>query len=304
MKEQILLPVAYHAVTSSAGLTQAIMDIYSKEIYFQAQPLLRFSQFARQKVELGKSPGQKIKMMRYNNLTDGGTLTENVSMETQALTASQFEIEVVEWGNAVAASELLLQTSFTDVMNDAARLLGQDYAKVLDSAIRDTFLQTANVKYAGGKEARAELTSTDVLDSAVIKDTVEVLATANAAKYNNDYYVLFVHPHHSRHLRDDSTFQNVLSYGKQYAGEIGRIDDVIVIETTQMPVLADAGSGDTDVYQSVMFGTDPVGIATALPVEMRDGGIEDFGRVHKLAWYSILGTGIIEPNNIVRIETA
>jgi N4-gp56 family major capsid protein len=292
------------AVTTTSGLSQAIMDVYSKEIYFQAQPLLRFDQFARKKTELGKAAGQKITMMRYNNLTPGGALTENVAMSTQSLSATQFDISVKEYGNAVAVSELLLQTSFTDVMADGAKLLGQDYAKLLDGLIRDTFLGTTNIIYAGGKTARNQVAATDKLTSTEIKDTVEVLATNNAAKYNNDYYVLFVHPHHARQLRDDSLFQNVTAYGRQYAGEIGRIDDVVIIETTQMPVIADAGASSADVYQAVMFGQDPVGIATALPVEMRDGGIEDFGRIHKLAWYSIMGAGIIEENNIVRIETA
>lgn len=115
--------------------------------------------------------------------------------------------------------------------------------------------------------------------------------------------------HHARGIRDDSEFQNVTSYGKQYAGEIGRIHDVIFIETTQMPVVTvdpdnTPDSGDEFFkYQALMFGENAFGVATALPVEMRDGGIEDFGRIHKLAWYSIFGTGILWDDNLVRLET-
>ncbi len=74
-----------------------------------------------------------------------------------------------------------------------------------------------------------------------------------------------------------------------------------------MPILAsddDENDADVDVYKAVMFGENAYGLATALPVEMRDNGVEDFGRSHKLAWYSIMGTGILEDDNIVRIETA
>jgi len=106
-------------------------------------------------------------------------------------------------------------------------------------------------------------------------------------------------------LKDDPDFKNAKDYGAIYAGEIGRIDDVIFISTTQQPVIEVTPSeGDAfKVYQAVMFGDNAYGWAEALPVEMRDGGIEDFGRSHSLAWYSIMGAGIIEEDNILILET-
>jgi N4-gp56 family major capsid protein len=282
-------------------LSQTILDLYSKEIEFQAQPVMRFEQFAVKKNDLSAAPGLKIKMTVYNNLTPGGKLTEGTAMTTQALATTQKEIEVAEYGNAIAATELSLQASFDDIMQTSAKLLGMDYAKTVDTLLRDTVLSGTQVVFAGSRTADTQLQETDVFDSKVVKDAVEVLATANAGKYNNDYYVCFIHPHQARGIRDDSEFQNITAYGKQYAGEIGRIHDVIFIETTQMP-LVDVG-GNFDKYQSVMFGENAYGFAVALPVEMRDGGIEDFGRVHKLAWYAIFGAGILWDANIVRIET-
>lgn len=283
-------------------LSQTILDVYSREIEFHAQPVLRFEQFAVKKTDLSSAPGLKIKMTVYNNLQPGKQLVEGVKMSTQALSTTQKEIEVAEWGNAIAVTELLLQASFDDVMASAAKLLGLDYAKTVDSMLRDTVLSCTQVIYAGNKPSDDLMAPDDLFDSALIKDAVEILATNNAGKYNNDYYVCFIHPHHARGIRDDSEFQNVTEYGKQYAGEIGRIHDVVFIETTQMPVVEVAGVG-FNKYISVMFGENAYGFAVALPVEMRDGGIEDFGRVHKLAWYAIFGAGILEDANIVRIET-
>lgn len=290
-------------VQGAVALTQTILDIYSKDIMFHAQPVLRFEQFAVKKTDLQAQPGLTIKMTVYNNLELGGKLTEGVPIETQALSASQREITVYEYGNAVSVTELLLQASFDDTMANAAKLLGMDYARTLDKELRDTVLSGTQVIYPNGRTARNLIEATDVFDGEVIKDAIEVLATNNVGKFMNDHYVCFVHPHHARGLRNSPEFQEVTQYGKQYAGEIGRIHDVVFIETTQMPVLANAGL-DTDVYQAVMFGENAYGLATALPVEMRDGGIEDFGRIHKLAWYSIFGCAILEDANIVRIETA
>jgi len=294
------------ATTLTSNLTQTILDVYSKEIEFFAQPVLRFAQFAVKKTDLQATAGLTVKVTIYDNLAMGGKLVENVPIGTKTLSTSQKEISVTEFGNAVAVTELLLQASFDDVMGSAAKLLGLDYAKVVDKELMTTTLSGTQVIYAGGRTSRATLTTADKFASKEIKDAVEVLSTQNAGKYMADHYVTFVHPHHSRGLRDNAEFHEVTAYGKQYAGEIGKIHDVVFIETTQMPIIP-AGTGGApvgvSVYQAVMFGENAFALATALPVEMRDGGIEDFGRVHKLGWYAIFGTGILQDNNIVRIET-
>jgi hypothetical protein len=137
-------------------------------------------------------------------------------------------------------------------------------------------------------------------------------------------------------------------------GEIGRLYDVVFIETTQVkklaanqagytttglvgapsdqtsyangavkvntnpgsggnPLSADytaekgylsAATGNTaDVYESIMIGDNAFGHAIALPVELRDGGVLDFGREHALAWYAIWGLGIITDQAINKVYT-
>jgi len=134
-------------------------------------------------------------------------------------------------------------------------------------------------------------------------------------------------------------------------GEIGRLYDVVFIETTQVksyaaasvinetprvgapadqtevPVKANTnpGSGgnptgssspnpaggaggtvaaDTTVYESIMIGDNAFGHAISLPVELRNGGVLDFGREHALAWYAIWGLGVITDQAICKVFTA
>jgi len=181
--------------------------VYSKEIEFKALPLMRFSQFATQKTELGVEPGLTISMLTYDNLALGGALQEMQNMSTQALSGSMKQITVVEHGNAVSNSELLIQSSFDDIMATTTTLLGRDYALVMDCELRDTALSGTNVVYGGQRTSRANLTDSDKLTVATIKDAIEVLATNNAPKYNNLYWICFVHPHQSRDLRDDSAWK-------------------------------------------------------------------------------------------------
>lgn len=319
------------ATTSENGgvkLTDAIRMVYSKEIEFKALPVMRFAQFATRKTELGVEPGLTISMMTYANLKLGGKLTEMVDMTTQALSSSMKQITVTEHGNAVSNSRLLMESSFDDIMASTTTLLGRDYAMVLDCELRDTALSGTNIVFASKGNGthvadRASLDETCKMKVSTIKDAIEILATNNAPKREGAYWICFVHPHQSRDLRDDSAWINASNYGapeQLFNGEIGRIDDTRFIETTLMsngacastdPAYdaelvkgADDGSATANVYKAVIFGDEYYGIAWSLPVELRDNGVEDFGRKQSLAWYAIWGTGILNNEYGVVIETA
>jgi len=182
--------------------------------------------------------------------------------------------------------------------------------------------------------SRAELTGSSFLSTATVKDAVETLATKNIPRLG-ETYVAFVHPHQSRKLRDNPEFIEVSKYaapGNFMLGEIGRLYDCVFIETTQVvkvpggagdgytedtavtnvtyptgggyttPVTK-TGDGDADRYSAIFIGDNAFGHAISLPVELRDGGILDFGREHALAWYAIYGLGLITDQSVVIAET-
>jgi N4-gp56 family major capsid protein len=340
-------PTAYSGTNTQ--LTQAIQTIWSKEILFQAMPILRFEQFAVKKTELGVAPGLQINFLRYNNLGFANALVEGVRMQTNALTAQQFSITVSEHGYALAVSELLLNASFDDVMASASRLLGRNMALYLDKLSRDTLysatskiygedrsgLSAANDWYGYGTAGttRASMTGAFNLTPHTVKDAVETLSTKNIPRLG-ETYVAFVHPHQSRRLRDVPEFIEVTKYaapGNFMLGEIGRLYDCVFIETTQVRKVAGGagtsysadtattptvtagggyispaeftGNGGSDRYDAIFIGDNAFGHAISLPVELRDGGILDFGREHALAWYSIFGLGLITDQSVVIAET-
>lgn len=320
------------AVAQGAGFNQllsATRDVFSAEIWFAALPIMKFDQFTTKRTELGVQPGKTIQIPRYGNIKRGGRLKEGKRLETQAMSLSQQSISVWEYGNAIGFSEFLLQTSFYDQLAAASLLLGRDMAIVLDTELRDAIVGATNVIYAKGKGSRTALVAGDTFDTRLIKDAVEVLDTNNTPRWGGDHHICFTHPHCARGLRDDQSWTNASLYSgatQIYTGEIGRYEDVRFISTTVMPNGAngaqDPNTGDyvdighdpdlangvsgnqTTIYQSVFFGEYSLGHATALPVELRDNGVEDFGREHGLAWYSIWGQNILEDSNIVVAESA
>lgn len=389
--------------TGSTMMSPAIQTVWSKEILFQAMPVLRFEQFAVKKTELGVMPGLTVNFMRYNNLPiPTGALVEGVRMKTHGISAQQYRITVAEQGFAVALSELLLNASFDDVMASASRLLGRNMALYMDDQARATLQSASSVVY--GYKADAELTTgygiynkgtqgdaitggTNNLSDGgyhltphAVKDAVLELSSKNIPRLG-ETYVCFIHPAQSRQLRDTPEFIEVTKYaapGNFMLGEIGRLYDVVFIETTQVGTVADAGDvitrydngqaldwrtpaqqglegavadpletpgddgtpsqssgeaepqatpgtkgvpawdekwpsqdifdadppyGEEEVFEAIMLGDNSFGHAISLPVELRDGGVLDFGREHALAWYSIWGFGLVTDSAVVKIRT-
>ena len=199
----------------------------------------------------------------------------------------------------------------------------------------------------------AGVTADHKLTTGAIKDAALTLAGKNIPRIG-ETYVQFIHPKQSRDLRSNPEFIEVTKYaapGNFMLGEIGRLYDVVFIETTQVNLLASGtniatspataysqsvgapanqgsipvnantnpggggnpendaaaattGTTSADVYESIMIGDNAFGHAISLPVELRDGGVLDFGREHALAWYAIWGLGIITDQAIVKVYTA
>jgi hypothetical protein len=185
-----------------------------------------------------------------------------------------------------------------------------------------------------------------------IKDAALTLASKNIPRLG-ETYVQFIHPKQSRDIRSNPEFIEVTKYaapGNFMLGEIGRLYDVVFIETTQVkklaasagyttstsvgvpssqvevPVKANTNPGaggnpysadytaeagyltsatgnSAEVYESIMIGDNAFGHAISLPVELRDGGVLDFGREHALAWYAIWGLGVITDQAICKVYT-
>ena len=184
--------------------------------------------------------------------------------------------------------------------------------------------------------SRALMTGASYLSPHVVKDAVETLSTKNIPRLG-ETYVAFVHPHQSRRLRDNPEFIEVTKYaapGNFMLGEIGRLYDTVFIESTQIQKVTNGagtgynadtavdpasivyptgggyttpvtktGNGNKDRYSAIFIGDNAFGHAISLPVELRDGGILDFGREHALAWYAIYGLGLITDQSVIIAET-
>lgn len=299
-----------------------IFKVFSKEIIYEAMPVMRFKQFAKARTELSGRPGTSINFHKLDNIGFGSSsLDEDTELTiAQALTTSSVVITVGEHGKALGVTEFLLKHSPMDVLGEAAKLLGRHYAQSMDDLCRHTLVPNTGTgltttKIADSAVNRAALVAGNTFDTDLVKDGVEYMATANVPMIGGDAYICIAHPHQLRALRDDSAWINAANYGaptQLFMGEVGRYENVRFIETTQIAYVDSsgdqfvngtdsgrdvAGQAAINTYDAIMLGDNCLGYAETVPVEMRDNGVMDFGRRHALAWYSVFGLGVIQPEN-------
>lgn len=292
-------------------LPHQILTIYSRDAIFSAMPQMYFKNFVTVKQDWQREPGETVQFLKVANIPQGGELPSELSpIPKQKYSDSVVPITVKEHGNAIQFSKRALEASFRNLMQDAATLLGRDYGIVSDAVCRDAYLSTANKIYLKTNGVHGTGTS-DVeapFDTVVVKDAVEILKTLNAPlvqRAQQQVLICIGHPHVMRSLRNDSKWIEAYKYvspQNMWNGESGMFEGVVFLETTQMPILVGAGAGDKDVYRTVVFGADCVGFGETVPFGLVNDGVQDFGRLVSIGWYSIFGAGLIN-DYAVEIQT-
>ena len=219
------------------------LDVYSVEALHHARAVMMYEAFANRRIDLSAAPGQTVKFVTYNDLTRGGELSEGSKLETQGIGSSVKSISVSEYGNAIALSEKALQLSFDELMSEAAILLGRDYALTRDLYIRDQLVSgLSNTVFGNNVATQATVPAANInagggeMNTDLLHEAVLQLQLANTPKFNNDYYVCFIHPHQASMLRRDQDWVNAHVYKDSdralFRGEIGRYEDNIFIAST------------------------------------------------------------------------
>lgn len=162
------------------------------------------------------------------------------------------------------------------ILRETADLLGIQYRKTLDELCRDILVAGTTIQYPSTAAARTDITSAMKITADEIREAVKTLKTAEAEKITeminpgdgfntspvDEAYIGIVHPGTTYDLKQIPGFIRVEEYGQKKAlpGEIGSLDEVRFIETTQAKVFTAGGAGGIDVYGTIILGMDAYGI--------------------------------------------
>ncbi|PWL46837.1 MAG: N4-gp56 family major capsid protein [Clostridiales bacterium] len=282
-KEIILLPVILNLfdgntnVTTDAGLSDEMKTYYSSFLIDMAEPELVHDQFG-QKHPIPKNGGKIIEFRKYDPLPKALTpLTEGVTPNGKKLSMGVITATVNQYGDFVEFSDVLLLTAIDNNLVQATKLLGSQAGRTLDTITREVLNGGTNVQYAEGQvSSRSALFYTSAesncnLTVDAIRKAVRFLKVMNAPRING-YYVGIIHPDCSYDLMNDPKWVNVKTYSDPegiFEGEIGRIEGVRFVETSEAKVFEKAGASSRDVYSTLILGDNAYGIT-----EIAGGGLQ------------------------------
>ena len=264
-------------VTTDAGLTDEMKVYYSTYLIRLAEPLLVHDQFA-QKHPIPKNGGKTIAFRKYDSLPKALTpLTEGVTPDGQKLTMDEITATVAQYGGFVELSDMLLLTAIDNNLMEATRLIAEQASKTLDTITREVLNGGTNVLYAEGQvSSRAALvggqdSGNHYLTIDGVRKAVRFLKVMNARRINGDFAGI-IHPDVAYDLMSDPKWVNVKTYSDPsgiYNGEIGKIEGVRFVETSEAKVFVGAGASGRDVYSTLILGADAYGVT-----EITGGGLQ------------------------------
>lgn len=172
----------------------------SRQLRFAAAPLMKFRQFCQVKEAFGKNNNDTVYFDKITKIdTAGGTLVEGTEIPEHAFGVGRGTIVINEYGNAVPYSGKLEALAEFDVDNTVTRVLRDDQADVIDTAVAAQFL-LADTEYCclssttgtyvtghgfGGGTGTGQ-TAGAALNCYHVKEIVDELKKMNVPKYDGE----------------------------------------------------------------------------------------------------------------------
>lgn len=254
---------------------------YNTALLENAKPGMVHSQFAKRQ-PLPKGSGKTVEWRKFNTLENATQLTEGVIPTGQKLGTSTITDEVAQYGTYVAVSDVLDMTAIDPVILEAQVELSTSAGRTEDELVRNDLVAGTNVMYAqkesGGVKvdvtSRSGLDGTAKLTPDTVKRARTKLKKLNAPTMSDGKYVAIIHPSVAYDLTSHKDWVEYHKYAATkeiFAGEIGELDGVRFVESTQAKVFR----GDdlaSDSRTLAVNAADGLTAATTIPF---DGGTVD-----------------------------
>lgn len=264
--------------TSRTEIPSENSSFYSRELLERATPYLVHTSFAQVRDIPANSGTDTIKFRKYGNLAVVTTaLSEGVTPVGKQMSASTITAQIQYYGDYITITDKLQYETLDPILMEAAGELGDQAGDSVDQIARDVFAATTTIQYASTAAARTDITPAMILNAAEVKEAVRTLKV-NLAKpltsridpstgFNTvplkHAFVMVVHPRTSHDIEDAPGFTPVEKYANKsdvMENEIGSFPYVRVVETTNAKVYAAGGASSADVYASLIFARNAVGI--------------------------------------------
>lgn len=273
----------------------------SRKLRTALQPMVRYRQFCDAREAFGLGKGDTFNWNVYSDTVgEGGTLDELQTMPETNFTIGQNSLTVNEYGISVPFTKKLDDLSEHPVTEIIHKVLKNDARKVLDKAAHAQFENGIRIRVTGSTDALTEFTEDDPTFNAVTsvafgnnhaKAIADEMAERDIPTFDGNNYMSIARPSALRNFKDD--LESIHQYTSEgwhviMNGEKGRYEGIRFCEQTNV-----AAKGYSATDQIFFFGSDTVVEAFAIPEEIRGKIPTDYGRSRGIAWYALLGYGVV-----------
>ena len=317
------------ATTTLSQVTAAVNNFFDKNLLQAARPKLLHTMFGQIR-DIPRNNTLVIKFRRYSLLSAVTTpLSEGVTPSSTQLAVTDITATVQQYGAYVTLTDKLVLTTLDPIWEEAADKLGQQAGNTLDQLTRDVITAGTTIQYASTSTTRATVTSAMKLTRDEVREAVRTLQNNDAEKITdivmpstgfnsspiNAAYVGIITENTLFDLKQETGWIPVEEYASSrnvMDGEVGAMDDVRFVMTTNAKIFSSAGSGSIDVHGTLIMGKDFYGLTRIGGAALENirtplgsaGSADPLKQRQTSGWKASFVATILNENLGVRVEHA
>lgn len=261
-------------LTTTTQIDPAEQRFFQRVLLWGAYPALCYARFG-QRAEIPEGEGDVCMWRRYTALATAKTpLGEGVTPPGKQLSKSDITAKMQQYGDFVLISDKVTVLNKERVLTVAAKKLSRQYGRTEDELTRDYLAACASSTDAANGangDTPTEVTAADVdivvqtllgNDAPRITEIITGSAKVGTGPVDASYFGIFDTDLHTD-FKNTSGWQKVSEYadpGKAVKDEVGALDYVRFLETSNGYVSSGTSDLGEDEYYIMIFGEDAYGI--------------------------------------------
>jgi len=317
------------ANTGTAQITPAINYFYVRKMLIKARPKLLHTKYG-QVQDIPRGNGKSIRFRRYDLLSAATTpLVEGVTPTGSQLSVTNISGTVLFYGDYIQLTDEVVLTTYDPLLTEQSDILGQQGGNTLDQVCRDVMLAGTTIQYASTAVSRITISAAMKINHNEIKEAVRTLQGNNAMKMTtmiqasdgfnttpiNASFVAIIDESTLYDLKLDANFTSVENYASQKGvmpEEVGSMDDVRFVMTTNAKVFTGLGAGGIDVHGTLILAENYYGISRISGAAMQrivkpigsSGASDPLNQIGTDGWKASFIAMRLNENFAVRLEHA
>ena len=323
------------ATTNTGSITQASQNYLSVPFLSRAYPRFVHPLFGQVR-DIPMNNTTDIRFRKYGSLSAATTaLSEGVTPDSSQISSTDITATALQYGAWVELTDWLKMTTQDQklgYLTEISEVLGDQMGDTIDQLTATVLSAGSTKQYAQGVAGRTSVAAGMYLTrDEIIKATTTLLG--NNAKYMREAikasdgfntspimesFIGIIHPNTYRTLRDEPGWVPVSEYGdpndRISPAEVGSLEDVRFLVTTNATVFAAGGAGSIDVYSTIIFGQEWYGVTRIAGHEVEiitkvaegnnDNTSDPLNQRNTMGWKISFVPKILQQNFGMRVEHA